>query len=76
MNNERRKEIGEAVSKIEEAKSIIETAAIAEREQFDDLGEKAQESDKGIAIDAAATNLEEAQDDCDSLIEKLNNARV
>lgn len=76
MNEARRKEIAEAISKVEEAKSIIETAASEEREQFDEMTEKAQESDKGQLVEAAATNLEEALDACDDLIEKLNDAKV
>lgn len=76
MNEARRKEIAEAISKVEEAKSIIETAASEEREQFDEMTEKAQESDKGQLVEAAATNLEEALDTCDDLIEKLNDAKV
>jgi len=76
VNEARTKEITEAISKIEEAKSILETCASDERESFDELSEKAQESDKGIKLDASATALEESLDECDSLITKLSDAKV
>jgi hypothetical protein len=76
VNDARRKEIEQAISQIEEAKSILETAASDEREEFDELPEKTQESEKGIKIEAVATALEESLDDCDSLVSKLQDAKV
>lgn len=76
MNDARRKEIAEAISKIEDARSILEAASSEEREEFDSLPSKAQESDKGTAIDAAASTLEESLDKCDELISSLNDAKV
>jgi hypothetical protein len=76
MNAERRKQLAEAISQIEEAKSIIETVATEERDEFEALSEKAQEAEKGVAIEACASSLDEAMDDCDSLINKLNDAKV
>lgn len=76
MNDARRKEIAEAISKIEDAKSILESASNDEREEFEELPEKAQESTKGTNIEATATILEETVDDCDNLISKLNDAKV
>jgi hypothetical protein len=76
VNDARRKEIAEAISKIEDARSILEAASSEEREEFDSLPSKAQESDKGTAIDAAASTLEESLDKCDELISSLNDAKV
>lgn len=76
MNDARRREIEQAISHIEEAKSILESVAQEERDTFEEMDEKAQESPKGIAIDAAASALEESLDGCDSLISKLNDAKV
>jgi hypothetical protein len=76
MNDARRKEITEAISTIENARAILEVAAAEEREEFDNLPSKAQESDKGTAIDAAASTLEESLDKCDELIRELSDAKV
>jgi predicted nucleic acid-binding Zn-ribbon protein len=76
VNAERRKALAEAISHIEEAKSIIETAATEERDEFEALSEKAQEADKGVAIEACASSLEEMMDTCDDLVSKLNDAKV
>jgi hypothetical protein len=76
VNDARRKEITDAISKIEDAKSILDLLATEERSEYEELSEKAQESDKGIKIEAAATSLEESIDDCDNLISKLNDAKV
>jgi hypothetical protein len=76
VNDARRKEIAEAISKIEDARAILEGVAQEERDSHEELSEKAQESEKGQAIDAAATTLEETLDDCDNLISKLSDAKV
>jgi hypothetical protein len=76
VNEARRKAIAEAISKIEEAKDLLDTASTEERDEYEELSEKAQESDKGTAIEAAASTLEESLDECDSLINKLNDAKV
>jgi hypothetical protein len=76
VNDARRKEIAEAISTIENARAILEVAAQEEREEFDDLPEKVQESDKGTAMDSAASTLEESLDKCDELIRELNDAKV
>lgn len=76
MNEARRKEIEQAISQIEEARTILETVSSEEREEFDELPEKAQESEKGLKIDASASALEESLDECDSILSKLNDAKV
>ena len=76
MNTERRKDIERAKSLIEEAKSILETAALEEHEEFDDLDEKGQASDKGQTIEAVAETLDETLDGCDAIVSKLQDASV
>jgi hypothetical protein len=76
MKDARRNEITSAISSLEEAKSIIETCASEERDAYDELSDEAKEEDKGLAMDAAASLLEDAVDTIDTLINKLNDAKV
>jgi hypothetical protein len=76
VNEARRKEIEKSISLVEEAKSILESASQEERDEFDELSPKEQESNKGTAIDAAASALEDSLDDCDALMRKLEDAKV
>jgi hypothetical protein len=76
VNEARGKEVAEAISHIEEARSILEGVAQEERDSHEELSEKDQESEKGLKIDAAATALEESLDECDALISKLQDAKV
>jgi hypothetical protein len=64
-------------SSIEQVKSDLETIASEAREEFDNKGEKAQESEKGQALDAAATSLESAVgslDEAFQYIEEVTSA--
>lgn len=80
MNNERRKAIDailvdltllqEAVDKLpgaDDIKTAIEEVAEQEREYYDNMHENLQGGEKGTAADEAATNLEEAANECDEL---------
>lgn len=67
MNKDRRKSIDEAIgllqeaeAKVDEAKSLIETARDEEQEYFDNMPESLQGGDKGQAAEAAVSALEEA----------------
>jgi len=73
---ERRKDIEKAISLIEEAKSILESAAQEERDAFDELSESEQDTPKGITMDTAASTLEDTLETCESLISKLHDAKV
>jgi hypothetical protein len=74
MNNQRRKDIAEALALIEQAKDMIENIRDAERDTFDNMPENLQGSERGEACDAAASALEEACDALDETINNLNNA--
>lgn len=87
MNKKRRKAIDEAIALLNtisgplaSALEIIETAAEEEREAYDNLSEGLQASEKGSAIDEAATALEDVKEtlqsvDVEELIGKLNEAQ-
>jgi hypothetical protein len=58
-------------SSVEQVKSDLETIANEAREEFDNKGEKAQESEKGQALDAAATALESAVQSMDEALQYI-----
>lgn len=74
MNAARRKELDKARALIEEAKGIIEAAQGEEREYFDNMPESMQSGEKGEKASTAADSLEEAANECDSIIEKIEEA--
>jgi hypothetical protein len=87
MNKDRRNDISNAIdlleeakAKLEEAQSLIDSAASDERDYYDNMPESLQSADKGVAADAAATGLEEVRDtlnelDFDDMVQKLESAR-
>jgi flagellar biosynthesis chaperone FliJ len=86
MNSERRKKLGqatillsEAQGKLEEAKSIIETAHDEETEYLDNMPEGLQSGDKGSKAQQAIDNLSEVKDaieefDIGDFISKIEEA--
>jgi hypothetical protein len=58
MNKTDKKELDQALNKISDAKSVIETLAEAYREKFDNLSENAQEGERGQRLDEEASELE------------------
>jgi hypothetical protein len=74
MNAERRKEIERAKTLIEEAKSILETAASDEREYYDNMPESLQSGDKGEKAIAAADALDEAVNAIDDIVSNIETA--
>mgnify|MGYP001575509396 CR=1 FL=1 len=60
MNQERRKTITKAIALIDEAKSLIETAATEERDYYDNMPESLQGSEKGELADQTADQFYEA----------------
>ena len=72
MNKQRRKWLSDVITKLEEAKTDIESIAEEEREAYDNLPEGIQESDKGDAMYENADNLDQAASDLDDLISNLN----
>jgi hypothetical protein len=77
MKSAQLKALAVIATTIEQVKSELETIAGEARSEFDDKGEKAQESDKGQALDAAATSLEEAVQSLEEAfnsVEEVTNA--
>lgn len=60
MNAARRKNLKEILAKLSEVRSDLEAIASEERDAFDNLPQGLQEGDRGQAMDAAATALEDA----------------
>lgn len=87
MNAARRKALDtaigllqEAEAKLDEAKSIIETAKDEEREYYDNMPESLQSGDKGSAAETAADALDEVHNtldelDISDLVGKIEEAR-
>jgi poly-gamma-glutamate capsule biosynthesis protein CapA/YwtB (metallophosphatase superfamily) len=75
MNNERRKEINRAIGLIEEAKSILETVRDEEQEAYDNLSESLQSSERGEAMENAASELDQAIDGLDTAQTGAENAK-
>lgn len=81
MNNQRRKDIREAMSlledaaaKLEQAKSILETAGEEERDAYDNLPESIQEGERGCAMEEAADNIDEIVSDIDDMVSSISDA--
>lgn len=74
MNKARRAEIEKAIALIEQAKEIIETAGLEERDYYDCMPEAFQNGERGEKADAAATALEEAASACEEIIEQAREA--
>ena len=80
MNNQRRKDIREAMSlledaaaKLEQAKSILETAGEEERDAYDNLPESIQEGERGCAMEEAADNIDEIVSDIDDMVSSVQD---
>ena len=73
MNAKGRKALELAISKIEEARGIIEDLAAVEREKYDNMPDGLQSSEQGERIATVADALENA--DFDSLVSSLEEAR-
>jgi hypothetical protein len=68
MTKADKKSLSDALDKIEIARNEIESLFSHYREKFDDLSEKAQEGERGSAIDEAASELESITDSLDEII--------
>ncbi len=85
MNQQRRKELNRAIDHVTNLKANISTLLTdlqeamqiatdvkdEEQEAFDNLSEKAQEGDKGSAMQEAIENMESAIGELESLIDTL-----
>lgn len=75
MNKERRKAIDDLMESVEECKNQLEMIRDAEQEAYDNLPEGIQMSERGEVMETAISNLEEAYDSLDSVLESLEAAK-
>jgi len=74
VNATQREAIQKVISTLEELKGDVDPIGTELREEFDNLPEKSQESEKGEKLDSEASLLEESADDFDSLADKLRES--
>lgn len=74
MNNKRRKQIEEIVSKLMDLQTEIEELRDTEQEVVDNTNENLQGTERFEIAEAAAENLDSACSSMDELIDYLNEA--
>ena len=75
MNKARRKALDEVISKIEEAKELLENLQAEEEEYRDNMPENLQVSERYEAADAAVDNMSSAVDALDEAISSIESAQ-
>lgn len=75
MNNTRRKQLNELISKIEDVKVELESIVADEEEYRDNMPESLQESERYQKSEDASGSMEEAMELLDEAIEKLEEAK-
>lgn len=75
MNKARRKALDEVISKIEEAKELLENLQAEEEEYRDNMPENLQGSERYEAADAAVDNMSSAVDALDEAISNIESAQ-
>lgn len=75
MNKARRKALDEVISKIEEAKELLENLQAEEEEYRDNMPESLQGSERYEAADAAVDNMSSAVDALDEAISSIESAQ-
>jgi len=73
MNDDRRKKVQEALSKLDDCKSIIEDVRDGEQESFDNMPENMAAGEKGQKIEANVEYLDEAVNSVGEAIDQLGN---
>ena len=71
MNKPRRKEIEKIIEELEGLKERIESVGNEEQEAYDNLPERIQYSEKGEAMENAASELDGVAGDIEDLIDRL-----
>ncbi|MFV0419296.1 MAG: hypothetical protein ACK5KT_11270 [Dysgonomonas sp.] len=74
MNAQRRKQLENIISKLEELKNDIEMTRDAEQEAYDNLPEGLQVSFRGESIESAVGALDSAYDSIEDTINNLQEA--
>lgn len=75
MNKARRKALDEVISKIEEAKELLENLQAEEEEYRGNMPENLQGSERYEAADAAVDNMSSAVDALDEAISSIESAQ-
>lgn len=75
MNKARRKALDEVISKIEEAKELLENLQAEEEEYRDNMPENLQGSERYEAADAAVDNMSSTVDALDEAISSIESAQ-
>ena len=75
MNKARRKALDEVISKIEEAKELLENLQAEEEEYRDNMPENLQGSERYEAADAAVDDMSSAVDALDEAISSIESAQ-
>lgn len=75
MNKARRKALDEVISKIEEAKELLENLQAEEEEYRDNMPENLQGSERYEAADAAVDNMSSAVDALDEALSSIESAQ-
>lgn len=74
MNKERRKQLEEAIAKLEDAKSLIESVRDEEQDAFDNMPEGLQSGERGERMEAAISQMDDAISEIESSVDSLNEA--
>lgn len=75
MNNTRRKQIAKVIDALEGIREDIDSIHAEEEEAFDNMPESLEGTDRYDAMADAVSNLEDAVDLVEELIEALENAK-
>ena len=75
MNKDRRKQIDEAGSVLQDALALIEQIRDDEQEAFDNMPESLQQSDRGTASEAAIEELDDSVGNLQYIIDTIDNAK-
>ena len=71
MNNSRRKEIGQAIKRLEDIVGVLENILADEEEAFENMPEGLQSSDNGMASEEAQEKLSDVIVDLEMAVESL-----
>lgn len=74
MNNARRKQIADAIQKIEEAKTLLEIVRDEEQDAFDNMPEGLQAGERGQKMEEAISRVEDSISEIENAVEGLNEA--
>ena len=74
MNEDRRKKLFSASTKIAEAQSLVEDIKMEEEDSLENLPESMKEGEKGQKAEAAVEALVEAYDALDQALEHISTA--